>query len=385
MAPLAAKFPTQPLVLVHGEDDFAVKQRAREIFERWREEIGGMDHETVDGSAANSGEALAALAKLRGALQTLPFFGTGKAIWLKNCSFFGDDRTASSQAVGGSVTDLAQELKAFRWDNVKLLISAGKVDKRKVIYKTIEKLGAVEFHPGLSMEDRDWAQRAESFARQECRDRKKDIAGEALAELVISVGPNLRELSQEVEKLSLYVGDRPSISLADVSAIVTKHKQARAFALGDALGDRDLPRLLRRLDEELWEVRGDSSRSAIGLLYGIINKVRVLLLVKELVHAGLLRPENDYSRFKGQIEQLPAEALPEDKKYNPMAMSPYVLFRALPQIRRWSSEDLVRAMDLLLRCNQRLVSSSLDEALVLQQTLVQIVGEPPDSAPLART
>ena len=374
MAPLAAKIPTQPLVLVHGEDDFAVKQRAREIFERWREEIGGMDHETVDGSAANSGEALAALAKLRGALQTLPFFGTGKAIWLKNCSFFGDDRTASSQAVGGSVTDLAQELKAFRWDNVKLLISAGKVDKRKVIYKTIEKLGAVEFHPGLSMEDRDWAQRAESFARQECRDRKKDIAGEALAELVISVGPNLRELSQEVEKLSLYVGDRPSISLADVSAIVTKHKQARAFALGDALGDRDLPRLLRRLDEELWEVRGDSSRSAIGLLYGIINKVRVLLLVKELVHAGLLRPENDYSRFKGQIEQLPAEALPEDKKYNPMAMSPYVLFRALPQIRRWSSEDLVRAMDLLLRCNQRLVSSSLDEALVLQQTLVQIVG-----------
>ena len=31
-------------------------------------------------------------------------------------------------------------------------------------------------------------------------------------------------------------------------------------------------------------------------------------------------------------------------------------------------------MDLLLRCNQRLVSSSLDESLVLQQALVQIVG-----------
>jgi hypothetical protein len=31
-------------------------------------------------------------------------------------------------------------------------------------------------------------------------------------------------------------------------------------------------------------------------------------------------------------------------------------------------------MDLLLRCNQRLVSSGLDETLVLQQTLVQIVA-----------
>ncbi len=31
-------------------------------------------------------------------------------------------------------------------------------------------------------------------------------------------------------------------------------------------------------------------------------------------------------------------------------------------------------MELLLRCNQRLVSSGLDEALVLQQTVVEIVG-----------
>jgi hypothetical protein len=30
-------------------------------------------------------------------------------------------------------------------------------------------------------------------------------------------------------------------------------------------------------------------------------------------------------------------------------------------------------MDLLLACNQLLVSSNLDESLVLQQTLVQIV------------
>jgi hypothetical protein len=31
-------------------------------------------------------------------------------------------------------------------------------------------------------------------------------------------------------------------------------------------------------------------------------------------------------------------------------------------------------MDLLLQCNQRLVSSALDETLVLQQALVQIIA-----------
>jgi DNA polymerase III delta subunit len=46
----------------------------------------------------------------------------------------------------------------------------------------------------------------------------------------------------------------------------------------------------------------------------------------------------------------------------------------LPQVQRYSEVELVRAMDLLFQCNLRLVSTSLDESLVVQQTLVQIVG-----------
>jgi hypothetical protein len=51
-----------------------------------------------------------------------------------------------------------------------------------------------------------------------------------------------------------------------------------------------------------------------------------------------------------------------------------MLHRALGQAKNYSSTELVRAMDLLLACNQRLVSRNLDEALVLQHALVQIVG-----------
>src|SRR5258708_35836974 len=117
-----------PLLLVHGDDEFAVKQRARQVFQAWSTELGGMDHEVIDAQVTNSGEALKALGRLREALQTLPFFGTGKAVWLQNCSFLGDDRTASAQAVTESLGELAQELKKFSWGNVRLLISARKVD-----------------------------------------------------------------------------------------------------------------------------------------------------------------------------------------------------------------------------------------------------------------
>src|SRR5438132_14412835 len=88
-----------PVAMVCGEDDFAVKQRAKQIYLQWSEELGGMDHEIIDASAANSGEALSALARLREALQTLPFFGGGKAVWLQNCNFLGDERAATAQAV----------------------------------------------------------------------------------------------------------------------------------------------------------------------------------------------------------------------------------------------------------------------------------------------
>src|SRR5436309_3791326 len=224
--------PTAPLALICGEDEFAVKQRAKELYQQWSSELGGSDHEIIDASVSNSGEALKALAKLREALQTLPFFGSAKVIWLQNCNFLGDERAASAQAVTETLAELAQELKDFGWENVRLLISAGKVDKRKVFYKTLDKTGTVESLAGWSADDRDWADQAEAWGRTALRARQKEISDEALAELIARVGPNARQLDNEIEKLALYAANKDEIQLEDVAAICTRNKTARAFALG---------------------------------------------------------------------------------------------------------------------------------------------------------
>jgi DNA polymerase-3 subunit delta len=378
--------PLPSVLLVFGEDEFAVKRRARQIYQQWTEELGGMDHEIIDAAVSNSGEALKALARLREALQTLPFFGAGKVVWLQNCNFLGDERAASSQAVTETLAAVAQELKDFPWSQgtVRLLISAAKVDKRKLLFKTLDKLGGVESFAGWSVDDRDWVDQAEAWARQALRTRQKEISGEALSELITRIGPHARQLDAEIEKLSLYVGDRNEIGMEDVVAVCSRNKTARAFALGDALGDRDLPRLLRRLDEELWEMKFDSQRSEIGLLYGLIAKVRAMLLLKEMLLEGWLKPEANYPRFKAQLERVPSDRLPADRRFNPLALNPYVLYKALPQVKHYSQSELVRAMDLLLECNRRLVSSGLDESLVLQKTLVQIAGRAEEQPAAAR-
>ena len=132
-------------------------------------------------AVANSGEALKALARLREALQTLPFFGSGKVVWLQNCNFLGDERAASAQAVTAALAELAQELKAFLLaKRPACSISAGKVDKRKVFFKTLDKIGTVESFAGWSVDDRDWADQAEGVGAQGAsRPAKGDFRGGA--------------------------------------------------------------------------------------------------------------------------------------------------------------------------------------------------------------
>ena len=133
---------------------------------------------------------------------------------------------------------------------------------------------------------------------------------------------------------------------------------------------------MRCLDEELWEMRLDRQRSAIGLLYGLISKVRTLILVKEMQARGWLRSERQFFRFKQQLEQIPAGEMPEDPRFNPMRINPYVLFRALPQSNSYQMEELVSAMHQLFRANQLLVSSPMSDDQILQQALVSIMARP---------
>ncbi len=377
--PAATSAPPS-LVLITGQDEYAVKQRARLLYDEWRALAGGMDHDIIDAAVTNAAEALKAISALNLSLQTLPFFGESKVIWFKNCNFLGEERTATAQAVTDALNDFAATLKGFSWHGVRLLVSAEKIDKRKSFYKILEKLAVVENLNGWSVEDKDWAEQAEVCAGRALAGLRKSIDDDSMRLLVAMAGAEPRTLLNEIEKLALYTGDRGEIRREDVQAIVTKSKQARAFALGDAVGDRDLPRALRCLDEEIWAMRLDRQKSEIGLLYGLISKMRALIFLREMLHAGWVRADSDYNQFKAQLGQVPPEAVPEDKRYNPLSQNPYVLYKALGQARRYSTPELVLAMQRLLECNQDLISSKLDPALVLQRALVLIIGQAP-SAP----
>ena len=366
------KLPTEPLCLVFGDEDFLVRDRASQVYEEWCAEAGGEDHQIIDGTVRNAAEALEALAKLNEAVQTLPFFGGAKVVWLRGANFLGDERTASSRDVTDRLNGLAKGWETFDWQGVRVLISCGKVDKRKAFFKSAKKIAAVE---DLSIADKERGSRAALIVRQRLAELGKKIAPHVADELILLAGSDLQQLHTEADKLAAYVGEREEVMRQDVHEIATRTRQAQGFALADALGERNLPKLLRVLDEELWVVKLDAKKSPIALLYGLITKVRTMIFLKEMLRLKWIRTGGGYQQFKSQLEAIQDDQLPDERKFNPKAMHPYMLFNALGHARQYSEGELTRAMDILLRCNRQLVSSSTDDTLILQQALVQIVNK----------
>ena len=64
--------------------------------------------------------------------------------------------------------------------------------------------------------------------------------------------------------------------------------------------------------------------------------------------------------------------------------SPWRLYRCALAAKNFSTNELIGAMDLLLQANLQLVSTQLDERLVLEQALVRIAGNQPTKTGVPR-
>src|SRR6059058_6608026 len=92
-----AKLALTKIYAVVGSDDVEVKHTATELAEKLKPaDAGDFGLETIDGAADNADQASARIRSAIEALQTLPFFGSTKLVWLKNANFLGDDPKARS-------------------------------------------------------------------------------------------------------------------------------------------------------------------------------------------------------------------------------------------------------------------------------------------------
>jgi len=353
-----------------GTDDLRVKEAALAKSRELGEAAGEFGLEIIEGAADNSEHAVRIVASVIESLQTLPFFGGGKVVWLKGATFLADTVTGRAQGTLDALERLASVLGTLPPD-VQFLLSASEVDKRRSFFLTLKKIANLEVFDLIDTSKQNWEELVASLVEQRAEEFGLHFVPEAMDLFVMMAGENSRQIENELEKLDLYLGgENRTVKPEDVRAIVSQTKGSVIFELGDAIAKRRLPLALALVDELLEQ---DEAPIAV-LLAAVVPTVRNLFAARQMTDKFGIRAFS-YQDYTAQVERkVPAkerERLP--KKKDGSGPNLYPLFLASKDAASYSADELQRALEECLRANRRLVTSGLDPVIVLNQLLIRVL------------
>ena len=371
MPPPKKSASSAPIQVVLGTDDARVKETAMKIVQRLTPpDAGEFANETIEGNADNAEHAGRICSNVIQALQTLPFFGGAKIVWLKGANFLGDSVIGRAQDSVQGMENLLDVLEAGLGPDVKFVLSANSIDKRRNLYKRLAKLAAIEVYDKPDTSKAGWEAEVLALAGQKARELGLAFESGALELLVQMAGDDTRQLESEMEKLDLYVGDRRRCSLAAVRGLVSMSRAGVIWEIGNAIGARDLQRALEMLGILMYQ-----GQNAIGLLLAaVVPRVRNLLIAKELVSRHKVN-RNTYSSFSNSLDALPASATAHlPRKKDGSGFNSYPIYLALSDAGKFTLEELHEALAACLAANLKLVTSQLDAKVVLERLLIGMLA-----------
>jgi DNA polymerase-3 subunit delta len=178
---------------------------------------------------------------------------------------------------------------------------------------------------------------------------------DAARELVDALGADMMLVSNELEKLILFVGAKKRITLGDVETMVLAAKQRSLYELTDAISSKDRVRALAVLDAMLSSEEGEEA--AIGHIYMLARTFRQMLVILE----KNVRDSRAIWQALWQGFRLP----------------PFAAEDVIRQARRYKSRrELTRALRLLARADLALRSNPTSKRLVLEKLVIDLCAEP---------
>ena len=192
------------------------------------------------------------------------------------------------------------------------------------------------------------------WIQEYCVTREVRIEPDAARELVDSLGGDMMMVSNELEKLILYVGEKKRVTLGDVETMVLAAKQRSLYELTDAISARDRTRALEMLDAVLSS--GDGDEAAIGHLYMLAKTFRQMLVILE-------RNVRDQRMLWAALWQ-------------GFRVPPFAADDIIRQARRYKSKrDLTRAIRLVSRADLALRSNPPSRRLILEKLVLDLTAE----------
>jgi DNA polymerase III delta subunit len=242
-----------------------------------------------------------------------------------------------------------------------LVFTAPDVDKRKKIFKTLEKRGRVvacsarEEKYGGSLDRSFFDERV----RKTLQEAGKSMSASALGLMYARSGKELRRLHSELEKLIGFVGARSEVTEADVDTVFSDFHEASPFELNNAIRSGDIAKCLPALHENLRLV--EHPLQTLGIIAG---EVRRLMMARELlftVFRASWKPGLSFAAFAPLLKKA-REHNPElmkKDKFHLLSMNDYALYYALRDSQKFTMEKLARVMEQLLDTDIMMKSTRL--------------------------
>lgn len=269
---------------------------------------------------------------------TMPFISEKKVIVVKNSFIFTGEKVSKDLTPNND--QILEFLNKYDGENLIIFeIYQNKLDERKKITKTLKQNGK------LSKVEQMSEQEIKSWIQNKLYENYKDIKQDALNLFIELTGINFNIVSQELEKIILFLGDRATITKEDVNLIINRSLEQNVFLLTEYIQ------------------KGQKAK-AIAL-------VKDLIIMKEEPIKLLALITSNY-RLYYQCKILSQKGYSGQQIAKTVNVHPYRVKLALTQVRHYQLNQLLNIIDNCAETDYKLKSSYMDKQLILELFILSL-------------
>jgi len=267
------------LYLVYGTDDLSALRKADEIVDRLcppEDQAFGLETLNPESGDKLADNVCAILRNTIEALLTPPFLGGKKTVYLRSAPFFNPMTDPGRfESVKAEVTRLTDLLKKGLPEGIAFVLLTDKIHKSTAFYKTCKSRGEIHSfdEPEKKQEiEKDFKPRVVALLTQAGISMSSSVLGSFLGR----TGYSLRQVASEIDKLSLYLGDRKEVTLADIQLMVATVRENKFYEFADMFCQGNLAHTLQLLRQMM-----EQGESPVGLVINLQNRLRDCLVMRD--------------------------------------------------------------------------------------------------------
>ena len=362
------------LFLVYGSDDLSATRKADAIADTLcppAEQAFGLETINPEGGDKPADEVCTILRNVMEALLTPPFLGGNKTVFLRGAPFFNPmTEPGKFESVKTEVARLVDLLKAGLPDGVSFLLLTDSVNKTTTFYKTFKSLGEVHAfdEPEKDREaEEDFIPRVEKLLAERVVAMPRPVFNAFLDR----TGYNLRHVEMEIEKLSLYLGDRKTATIEDLHLMVAPIRESKFYEFADVFCSGDLAKTLRMMSR-LFAQR----ESPVGLVISLQNRLREIVVLADCLKRGWAHVSGgDWPKLTWSLPP-EGEAVLSSLEKDPRKGNPFAIAKMAAQANRYPPARWFRWLNAAVDAQAAMTGGeAIDPEVALELFATRTLGE----------